>query len=348
MERRSAYDLSHTPVDETNLMPIRSIQNRATAALLVATVGWGGGFTWAKVGGRSINQAMGVGIGTPLGPVALLAIRFLIAGSLWFLLFPASRQGWSWKSVGRAMVIGVLLAIGLGVQHLGLDRTTAAVSAFLTSLTIVFVPLLSTITLRKSLSVSSWLAVVVATSGVWVMTGMSGFAGLGIGEWLGLICALDFSIYILVVNYFVPRDDPFRMTGGQFLVVGLLLLAIVPMLPPSYATGDGLRSLAHTFSLQAVWLNGTLLILFSTVLAYGLLTHYQPKLDATRAALIYLLEPIFASVYAWLFGHEPMSSREILGATIILFANVMIEIMEVMRQRRSVPIINFAPREPAS
>ena len=317
-------------------------QNAAAGALVLATVLWGSGFTWAKVGGATINHATGAGDGAAVGPVLLLGVRFLLAGVLWFAIFPQARRGWSMASVRRALVIGGLVAIGLIVQHLGLDRTSQAVSAFLTSLTIVFVPILSTLALRESPAVNVWLAVAVATAGVFLLT-MGGSGGsFGWGEVLGLACAFDFSVYVIAVNALVPKDDPFRMSGGQFLVCGIVTLAIVPLLKSGPAA---LRphEFASLFSLRDVWLNCLLLTVFPTLISYGLLTHYQPKLDATRATLIYLLEPVFASLYAFWFAHSPMKRIEILGAGMILVANALVEVMEA-RSRKS-RMGDIAPRE---
>ena len=78
--------------------------------------------------------------GALLGPVLLLSWRFTLAGLLWLVCVPAAWRGWSWRSVGRSMLLGALLWLGQTFQILGLDRTSEAVSAFLTSLTVVFVP----------------------------------------------------------------------------------------------------------------------------------------------------------------------------------------------------------------
>src|SRR4051812_8710435 len=104
----------------------------AALALLGGTVFWGCGFTWAKAGGETINHALGAGDGAPIGPIFLLAIRFIFAAILWAILFPASRRGWSRKSFYNAAIIGGTVSVGLTTQHLGLDRTSEAVAAFLT------------------------------------------------------------------------------------------------------------------------------------------------------------------------------------------------------------------------
>ena len=186
--------------------------------LALATVFWGCGFTWAKLGGEAVQRAAGAGEHSPFGPVFLLGCRFTLSGVVWMLLFPAARKGWTWAGVLRSASVGALLSVGVIVQHVGLDYTSEAVSAFLTSLTILFVPLLMTFMLRKPPRAALWLGVVVATAGIWLIGATP--SGFGLGEFLGLCCASVFSLYILAVNAASAHETPWRMTGGQFITAG--------------------------------------------------------------------------------------------------------------------------------
>ena len=96
--------------------------------LAVATVLWGAGFTWAKAAGEGVHRAIGLPDGSMFGPVFVLAWRFLLGGVALLVVVPAARRGWSWGGVRRSVGVGVTLAAGLIVQHLGLDRTSEAVS----------------------------------------------------------------------------------------------------------------------------------------------------------------------------------------------------------------------------
>lgn len=311
--------------------------------LLIATLCWGCGFTWAKAGGETINRITGAGRGAPLGPILLLAARFIVAGLAWLAIFPAARRGWSLRSCWHAFAIGFLLALGSIAQHLGLDQTSEAVCAFLTSLTIVFVPVLSTLALRRSPPLRVWIAVIIATVGVWLMTGAAPGGGFGLGEWLGLTTAIVFSVYVLVVNHIVPRDDPFRMAGGQFIVTGLISLAVVPFLPGGVAALHP-STLFHIFQPRDVWMNWALMVIVPTLIAYGILTIYQPRIDATRAALIYLMEPLFAALFAYRISGRGLHAIQLVGAATILIANLLVELLE-MRARGGRKTVEHAPRE---
>jgi drug/metabolite transporter (DMT)-like permease len=82
-----------------------------------------------------------------------------------------------------------------------------------------------------------------------------------------------------------------------------------------------------------LWLYVVLLIVVSTMAAFGLMFYFQPKLEPTRATFIYLGEPIFAALYAYVAVGRTLSVIALLGAGLILAANVLVEIFERRRTR---------------
>ena len=304
--------------------PTEAEAHRAALALLFATVLWGCGFTWAKAAGEAVHRAAGLPDGQAFGPVFALACRFTLGG-LAILLIRRARHGWTWRGAAKIAGTGLILALGLVLQHLGLDRTPEAVSAFLTSLTILFVPLTLTLVLRRPPAPIMWLGVVLATAGVWLMTGFSprGFAA---GESLGIACAVAFTFHLLAVNAVARTQDAWRLTAGQFLVVGLVCFATCAVVPGRTAlwSGDALRDFVTQ---RAIWQNVALLALFPTVGAFSIQSHVQPKLDPTRAALIYLLEPVVAAAFAWAVAGRALSWTILAGAGLILAANILVELL---------------------
>lgn len=310
----------------------------AEFALLLATVFWGCGFTWAKSAGEAVQRQAGLPPGAALGPVFILAGRFLLGGLLLFLLVPAARRGWTPRGLARILGVGLLLSTGLIVQHLGLDRTSEAVSAFLTSLSVLFVPLILTVALRRPPAPAVWAGVALATLGVWLMTGAAP-TGFGIGELLGLACALAFSCYILAVNAAARAgESPWRLTAGQFLVTGLVcLLTCLPLAGGRALFTHPLATTAHLLAPKDALLHLLLLTAFPTLAAFGLLNFFQPRLDPTRATLLYLLEPVVAAVYAWAIKDRGPNAVGWLGAALILAANLLVEALSVAKanQRRA-------------
>ena len=311
----------------------------ATLALLVATVLWGCGFTWAKAAGETVNQLTGGGHGSPLGPIWVLAIRFFMAAGLWLIVFPSARRGWSVALVGRCVLLGATLTLPMVLQHLGLDRTNEATSAFLTSLTILFVPLVMTLVLRKPPPAMIWGGVILAAAGIWIMTGAAA-SGLGAGEWLSIGCAAGFSINIIAVDKWITPENAMPATAGQFFVLAIFC-AITCLIFPHGVESFAPARVASLFAHREVWLNIMLMAIFVSMGAFGLQFQFQPRIDPSRAALLYLAEPIFASVYAWIAAGRGMTSRAMLGAGIILAANALVEVLQARRHQTAVvPLID--------
>jgi drug/metabolite transporter (DMT)-like permease len=297
----------------------------AAGMLLLGTVFWGCGFTWAKAAIGGVNAGAHLGPNAGFGAVFSLIVRFSLAAVLWLIVFPASRRGWTLRSAWRCLWIGLLLAGSLIVQHIGLERTSESVSAFLTSLTVLFVPLLLTFVTRRPPRRVLWIGVILATAGVWLMTGAQP-SGFGAGELLGLACAAGFSVYILGVNAIAATEDAFRLTFGQFLVVAVACIVTGAVMPGGAVLRHPL-DLAHLLMLPSVGWNLLLLALLSTTAAFGLLTHFQPRLDPTRATLIYLVEPVIAAAYAAIAAGHAIGAIAIAGAALILVANLLVEVL---------------------
>jgi drug/metabolite transporter (DMT)-like permease len=320
-ESRTALPLEYQPAPQP-----RGGEHRAVVALLVATVFWGCGFTWAKAAGEAVHRVAGLPDGSLFGPIFILAWRFFLGGMLISIVIPAARAGWTWRGALRIAGVGLVLAAGLILQHVGLDRTSEAVSAFLTSLTVLFVPIILTVVVRRPPAPVMWLGVALATAGVWMMTGASP-TGFGAGELLGLGCAFTFSLYILAVNSVAKTEDAWRMSAGQFLVVAAACAATAALVPGrEHLRPDA--AVRVVSSGPVVWANLLALVAFPTVGAFTLLNFFQPRLDPTHSALIYLMEPVIAAVYAFVFAGRTMHPLMLVGALLILAANVLVELLK--------------------
>ena len=306
--------------------------------LLLATLAWAGSFTWAKAAGDGVNQAAGLASGALLGPILLLAWRFTAAGIFWLILIPGARRQWSWASVGRSVGLGGLLWAGQTIQVLGLDRTSEAVSAFLTSLTVVFVPLLMVVIVRRPPRPALWLPVGLAALGIWLMTGAAP-TGFGVGEVLGLVCAVIFSAHIIALGEVARWDSPWQMAAGQFLTVGIGS-AVTCLFVSRGSVPLTLSTQWAMLIATDLWLYVVPLIIVSTMAAFGLMFYFQPRLDPTRAALTYLAEPILAALYAYVAVGRTLSAIALMGAGLILAANVLVEIVE----RRGARLVVSAAR----
>lgn len=302
---------------------LRGAVRRAELMILLATVIFGVSFAIAKELGTAVNRAAGVEQ-SALGPMLVLAMRFSVAALVWGLVIRSSRTGWKPHGVKRGLIVGGLLTLGMVVQNVGLDYTSEAVSAFLTSLTVVFVPLAIWLIFGTRPSPTIYLGIALAIPGVWLMSGLGRAEGfsLGIGEVLGIACAVVFSFHLISINTFTPLETAPRMALAQFAVAGVACWLVVIGLGLRYPSFD-----YGVFQSVAWWRGIAVLVCGPTLIAFGLVTIYQPRISAVRAVLIYLLEPVFASIFAWFWNGSRMTPALILGGSLILIANATVELL---------------------
>ena len=254
-------------------------------------------------------------------PIPFLAVRFLLgAAVLWPLA--RSRPSSSGELRDGAMAGGALV-LGYILQTVGLQYTRSATSAFITYLLVVFVPLLALVLLRRRPHPVTLLGVVVAVVGLVLLTdpgGAGDAGGFGRGEVLTLGCAVAFAAHVVILGETAHRHDPVRLAAIQVTVVGLTCTI------PGFWLGG--------YRFPAVALGAAIATaLVATALAFGLQVFGQRSVPPARAALLLLLEPVFAGIVASIRG-EPLSATQLGGAALILAAVILSETLPEWLDRR--------------
>jgi drug/metabolite transporter (DMT)-like permease len=244
-------------------------------------------------------------------PVPFIAARFTIGALalLPVLLVPRRRRSRARRghNGGRVLrdgaVAGVALAVGYVFQTTGLQYTTSSVSAFLTYLLVVFVPLLSAIVLRRPPRPATLAGVVIAVAGLYLLTDGAGI-GFGRGEVLSVLCAFAFAIHILVLSAVAERNDVLALN-----VVQLATVAVVLVVPGVLVGG-------YAFPASAWWAAIYTGVVVSAI-GFGLQVWGQRQVSASRTALVLMLEPVFAAVLGYARG-ERLGIAGAIGAGLIL------------------------------
>lgn len=288
--------------------------------LVLACLFWGMGFSWAKNVGDAINVAAGLPSDAAVGPLTGLAIRFTAASFLWMALVPACWRGWTWQTTHSGVAIGCMLSLGLILQHIGLGLSDESVIAFLTNLTVIFVPLWVLVVTRRRPRTVVLIAVPVALLGMALLAGLRSNAASGLGAWWGVACAAAFAAEILLLDRLGRGESPARIALLLFVTAAVSCGVIAALLP-----GFG-QIRWRVLAGSGLWWEIVPLTLLTTVAAFALMAAYQPKVDPTRAAVIYLCEPLFAAAFAWFHNSRTMSADAIAGALLILAANVIAEL----------------------
>jgi drug/metabolite transporter (DMT)-like permease len=162
--------------------------------------------------------------------------------------------------------------------------------------------------------------------------------GMGFGDGLTVLASLAFALFILSLDRLGRTVNPAHLTLVLIAVSGLptLLLAV------GIAARHGklipwLIWLLEILRQPAVLRDVLLLTMLSTVLATHLMSAYQPRVPASRAALIYLLEPVFAAVLSIVVGYDSVTGRLLLGGALILSGNALVELPLWIRNVRGKP-----------
>lgn len=274
-------------------------------ALLGATVIWGSAF---------IAQSVGM---DKIGPFTFQAVRCFLAV---VFLFPASAlfskgkpfwKSWADPALWRSGIIcGLALFAASSLQQIGLVYTDAGKAGFLTAMYIVFVPFLGLFVGQRP-GRNALLSLIPAIVGLYLLSCTS-VSGINKGDVLLLLCAVAFSVQILLIDRHCAGLDGLKLNCIQALVVTVLSV------PWALLTETVDASL-----IAACWLPLGYAGILSMGVAYTLQIVGQKGVAPSAAALLMSLESVFAALFGWLLLHETMTRAELLGC-VLVFAAVVI------------------------
>ena len=272
----------------------------ATAGLLAVTAAWGSTFFMLK------------GVVERVPVADFLALRFLVAAVALTLLFPTAVRRLTAEERRGGLLLGVVYGGAQVLQTVGLQTTSASVSGFLTGMYVVFTPLLGLVLLRARVAPAVWVATALATVGLAVLS-LQGLA-VGGGELLTLASAVLYALHIVGLGRWSRSSAALGLTVVQlWTITAVCALGAVPGgLTVPDRTGD--------------WLVLVHMALVAGALALVVQTWAQAHLAAARAAVIMTMEPVFAGLFAVLFGGEVLGLRVLLGGAMVLAAMYLVEL----------------------
>lgn len=269
----------------------------AAGALVVVTAVWGSTFALSK----DLLERLPV--------TDYLGLRYLLAALVVVLVRPRLLRALTPDMLATGIGLGLLYAVGQVLQFQGLLHTAPTVSAFVVSLYVVFTPLMSALLLRTWPGVLTVAATGLAVAGVAAMS-LRGWA-FGTGEALTVASALLYAAHILAMARWSRQGEAFPLTFAQLVTIGLLLTGV--------AAGDGVQ-LPQRSDVPA--------FLYLAVLAAGgallVQTWAQARLTSSHAAVLMVLEPVWAAVFGVALWNEALDLRTVLGGALILAAMVLV------------------------
>jgi drug/metabolite transporter (DMT)-like permease len=274
----------------------------ATLLLLIGTFFWGITFVVVKEAIAEINV------------YRFLAWRFSIGAILLAACFLPSFKHITWKMIGYGLLLGTILAISYITQTVGLLYTGASKAAFITGLCVVFVPLMLAVMRKQWPTGLQMVAILLATGGLALIT-LSGSLTINPGDLWVLVCAVSFAVYIIMVSIYSKRFPAIPFTVIQLVTVALITGAI------AIAIGEWRMPRGYI-----VWQAIIICAVFATSFMYAVQNHYQKFISEVKAVIIYSLEPLFAALAAFLYLHEQITTRTIVGGALIFIGMLCSEI----------------------
>lgn len=209
---------------------------------------------------------------------------------------------------------GICLFAASSLQQFGVKYTTVGKAGFITAMYMVLVPIFG-IFLHKKAGVKIWIAVALASFGMYLLCITKGEFRLQLGDSFVFACAVGFSFHILVIDYFSPKSDGVKLSCIQFLVcavlsAGCMLIFEKPDIGDIVAAG------------VPILYAGVL----SSGVAYTLQIVGQKGMNPTVASLILSLESVVSVIAGWLILGQKLSTREICGCVLAFAAIILVQL----------------------
>ncbi len=274
---------------------LRRKRLQADLMLLGAALVWGGAFSAQRVAAAH------------LGFFLFNGLRFLLGALVLGPLLWSRRRGTTGLEWRGGALAGLLLLAASALQQAGLRFTTAGKAGFITGLYVILVPLLLAVVWRRRPPLNAWIASLLATVGLFLLSTGGQRLALAPGDGLELAGAVLWAFHVILIGHLAGRVDPLRLAAIQYLVCGLLGTLL----------GLGLEA-ATLGGLAQVWWAVLYAGGLSVGLGYTLQVVGQQYAPATDAAIILSLEAVFAALFGWLLLAEALSGPQRLGGALML------------------------------
>lgn len=271
-------------------------------ALLAVSASWGLAFVVMK--DAIVRQDV----------MSFLTTRFALAVLVMLALRPHVIKLINKDLLLKGAAAGLFLGTGYIFQTLGLARTGAAITGFVTGLYVVLTPLIAAVIFKERISKLTWFCVFLATIGLALLS-LRGWS-VGVGELLVFVSAIAFAAHIVSLSRWSSGRDAYAMTIVQLAACGVL---------------TGSISLAQGYNRPpdaGVWAVVVFTAVFATAIAFMVQTWSQAHMSSTKVAVILTMEVVFSAFFAVLIGGETLTLQTLLGGALVLAAMYLIVIRE--------------------
>lgn len=284
--------------------------------LLLASVIWGSGFIAQRIAANSMGSFLFNGGRVLLGMIILLLVtRF--------------RPKIEKNQLRWVFAAGFLLFAASALQQIGLETTSVGNAAFITSLYVVFIPIILWIFGLQKIKPVIWLAVSVASFGALLLS-TGGSYKPAVGDWFELVGAVVWAGQILVIGIFGKRSDPLGFTIGEFAVAAGLNMICAGL----FERGNAAPQMDAWW---AILFSG----IFPVAIAFTIQVYGQRSAPPIDASLIFSLEAVFAAIFGYWLLSEKLQPIQVLGCGLILAALLLAQSVNFRKKA----VVSLIPEE---
>lgn len=279
----------------------------AELLLFFITIIWGGTFTFTKLG---LNDS---------SPFVYLILRFSLAFIIGLILFGKNLLNIKRKTLINGIILGFIFGGGFIFQTIGLNLTNVTQTAFITGVSVVLTPFVYKLIEKRKIKLFPKIGVFVAFLGLFLFTNPQ-FTDINLGDIFTLISTLFWAFYIVYMDVFTKgkNDKDETMFLVLIQIASSLFVVVIAFLIFE----------SDKYVLNFTW-NLTISVLYNGIIASFILTlihtSVQRYTSPVKAALIFSLEPVIASIVAIFALNEMLNGREYFGASVLLLGVLISE-----------------------
>ena len=311
---------------------------RNTFFLLLTAMIWGAAFVAQSVSMDYIGPFTFICLRSVIGGLFLIPVIIVLDGirkksqnesanavnseNILHNIETEEKQRLSWKNkqlIESGIVCGFFLFFANCFQQTGIQYTTVGKAGFITTFYIIIVPLIG-LFFKKYCGILTWIGVVIALAGLYFLC-ITQKLTIQRGDALILCCSVLYAGQILAIDHYNPFVDGVKMSCIQFLTGGVLGAVFMFLFEnPSLAM---ILSAAGPILYTGI---------MSTGVGYTLQIVGQKGLNPTVAALILSLESVFSALSGYVFLHQVLTTKELIGCALMFIAIVLAQLPDIRRK----------------
>ncbi len=277
---------------------------KSTLLLVLLVVIWGMTFPLEKIVMRDIS------------PFSLNLSRFFIADMVvLFFFFPTIKRDFVkvWKA---GSILGVLMSLGYIFQTWGLAHTTPAKSGFITSLYVVFVPLVAFFLERIRLRLRMFFVLGLAAFGIYLSELSGKIFSPNFGDYLTIACAVAFAFQVVATTILTKKLENKHITLTFYQMLFVTLTNIPFYLFTSHKDRWTIENLSFIVAIAV----------FASVMGTIIQMKHQKNVGTIPSAFIYAGEPVAAAFFSVVIVGEHFTFVQMIGFSAIIVSAILAQL----------------------